>query len=129
VFLAVAISKVLLVSKSAHGFCSKSFVSNWLRLQKSASKFSGKVLASKRLHLAKSVFHGLRFVWQSQVFKIGSKIFSESFSKFGLGFFARFIFFSKVNFSQIQFLAKVSASSRLWRFGRSVSFSKTKSGL
>jgi hypothetical protein len=28
-------------------------------------------LASKRFHFAKSIFHGLRFVWSSQVSEIG----------------------------------------------------------
>jgi len=55
----------------------------------------------------------LRSFWQSQVSEIGFKIFGKSFGKFGSGFFARLISFGKVNFSQSQFLAKVSASPRL----------------
>jgi len=46
-------------------------VSNFLRSLKSASKFLVKVLASKWFYFAKSVFYGLRFVWQSQVSKTG----------------------------------------------------------
>ena len=54
--LAAVISKILLASKLAQVFGSKSFVSNFLRFPKSASRFSGKVLVSKRFRLAKSVF-------------------------------------------------------------------------
>jgi len=78
-------------------------VSNLLRLSKSASSFLGEVLTSKSFQLAKSVFHGLRFVWQSQVTKIGFKIFSKSFGKFSSGFFARFIFSGKVIFCKVSF--------------------------
>jgi len=63
---------------------------------------------------------------QSRVSKIGFKIFSEGFNKFVSGFFARFIFSSKVTFQQSQFLAKVSASSWLWRFGKSILISNSK---
>ena len=73
----MAVSKILLASKSAHVFCSNSFVSNLLRLLKSASRFSGKVLASKQFYLAKSVFLGLRFVWLSQVSKTGFNFLSK----------------------------------------------------
>jgi hypothetical protein len=51
------------------------------------------VLASKQFHFAKSVLSGLRFFWQSQVSKIGFKVFRKSFGKFSSGFFARFISF------------------------------------
>jgi len=37
------------------------------------------VLVSKRFHLAKSVFHGLRFVWSSQVSKIGFSFSAKVF--------------------------------------------------
>jgi len=55
--------------------------------------------------------------------------FSKSIGKFGSGFSARFIFSGKVNSSQSQFSAWVSANPRLWRFGKSIVISKTKSGL
>jgi len=87
-----------LASKSAHGFDSKRFVLNWLKSLKLVSWFSVNTLASKRFHLAKSVFHGLRFVWQGQVSEIGFKIFNKSFGKFGFGFFVGFIFSGKVTF-------------------------------
>jgi hypothetical protein len=97
--LAVAVFQIFVSRKSAHVFSSKSFVSNLLRLLKSASGFSIKVLAGKRFHFAKSIFCGLRFLGQSQASKIGVKVFSKSFGKFGSGFFARFIFSGKVAFS------------------------------
>jgi hypothetical protein len=127
--LAVVIFQIFVSYKSAQIFGSKSFGSNLLRVSKSASRFLGQVLVSKRFHLAKSIFHGLRFSWQSQVSKIGFKIFSKNFGKFISGFFARFIFSGKVTYSQSQFLAKVLASSWLWCFGKSVLISKAKSGL
>ena len=104
-------------------------MSNLLRLSKSASRFLGKVSASKRFHLAKFIFSGLRFFWQSQVSEIGFKVFSKSFDKFGSGFSARFVFSGKVNFSQSQFLAKVSASSWLCVLVSQSCFPKQKSGL
>jgi len=59
-----------------------------------------------------------------------SHIFSaKSFGKFGLGFLARFVFSGKAFFRKVSFLAKVLASPQFWHFGKSVSFSKTKSGL
>jgi len=70
-------------------------------------------LASKRFHLAKSVFHGLRFVWQNQVSKIGYIFSGKVLASLVRALFARFVFSGKVNFSQSQFSAKVSASSRL----------------
>jgi len=74
------------------------------------------------------------FFWLAfSLVKSGSQNWLQGFSKsiglFGSGFSARFIFSGKVNFSQSQYSAKVLASSRLWRFGKSVVFSKTKSGL
>ena len=75
----MVIFQIFVSQKLAHGFGSKSFVSNLLRFPKSASRFSGKVLAGKRFHFAKSIFSGLRFSWQSQVSKIGY-IFSAKVS-------------------------------------------------
>ena len=89
----------------------------------------GQVLVSKQFHFAKSVLSGLRFFWQSQVSKIGFKVFIKSFGKFGSGFFAKFIFSGKVIFLQSQFSAKVSASPRLLRFGNSAVLVLAKSGL
>ena len=84
--------------KSAHVFCSKSFVLSLLRFLKSASRFSVKVLASKRFHFAKSIFFWLAF----SLVKSGSQnrlhFFSKSFGKFGSGFFARLVFFWQSNF-------------------------------
>jgi hypothetical protein len=77
VFLAVAISKTLLASKFAHDFCSNSFASNWLRLLKLASRFSVKVSVSKQFHFAQFVFSGWRFLWSSQVLKIGFKVLAK----------------------------------------------------
>jgi len=54
-----------------------------------------KVLESKQFHFAKSIFHGLRFVWQSQVSEIGFKVFSKSFGKFGSGFLPSSFFLAK----------------------------------
>ena len=73
----MAIFQVLVSRKSAQVFSSKSFISNWLRSPKSASRFLVKVLASKSFYLAKSVFHGLRFVWQNQVSEIGFKVLAK----------------------------------------------------
>ena len=125
----MVVSKILLASKSAHGFCSNSFASNWLRLLKLVSWFSVKVSVSRRFHLAKFVFHGWHFIWSSQVSEIGFKIFSKSFGKFGSGFFARFIFSGKVNFSQSQFFSKGFSKFLVLRFGKRVLVSMTKSGL
>ena len=79
--------------------------------------------------MAKSVFHGLRFVWQSQVSEIGFKIFSKSFGKFGSGFFARFIFFWQSKLLQSQFFSKGFGKFSALRFGQSVMFSKANVGL
>jgi hypothetical protein len=57
------------------------------------------------VHFAKSVFHGLRFVWQSQVFKISFKSFSKGFNWFGLGCSARFISSGKSHGLQSQFFS------------------------
>jgi len=77
----------------------------------------------------KVFFSGLRSFRQSQVSKIGY-IFSAKVLASLVQVFSPGLFFSgKVHFWQSQFLAKVSASPRLWRFGKSISFSKTKSGL
>jgi len=83
-------------------------------------------LASKQFHFAKSVFHGLRFVWQYQVSEIGFKIFSKSFGKFGSVFFCQIHFFwqSKL-FAKSVFSKGFSKFSAL-RFGKSVMFSKAK---
>ena len=94
----MVISKIVLASKLTHVFRSKSFVSNWLRFPKSASRFSVKVLASKRFHLAKSWFCGKGYFLQNQVCKIGFKIFSKSFGKFGSGFFSQVRFFWQGHF-------------------------------
>jgi len=110
-------------------FCSKSFGSNFLRSLKSASRFQAKFWQAIGFILQSPFFHGLHFFLQSQVFKIGFKVFRKIFGKFGSGFFARFVFSGKANFSQSQFLAKVLASSRLLCFGKSVCFPKIKSGL
>jgi len=101
----VAISKILLASKSAHVFCSKSFASNWLRSLKSASRFLVKVLASKWFHFAKSVFFWLAFSLVKSGFQNWLQGFSKSIGKFGSGFSARFIFSGKVNSSQSQFFS------------------------
>ena len=125
----MAISKIFLVSKLAHSYYSKSFMSNFLRFLKSASRFSSKVLANKRFHFAKSCFCSKGNFLQSQVSKIGIEVFHKSFGKFGSGFFAKLIFSGKFFVWQNQFLAKVLASSWLWCFGKSVLISKAKSGL
>jgi len=119
----------LCFSKIGSCFWFKKFRVKFAQVSKISFVVFAQVLASKRFHFAKSVFHGLRFFGQSQVCKIGFKVFCKCLGKFSSGFFARLIFSGKVIFPQSQFLAKVSASSRLWRFGKSVSVSKTKSGL
>ena len=77
-FLSVAISKILSASKSAHGFCSNSFVSNLLRSLKIGFVVLGQVLVSKRFHFTKSIFSGWRFLWSSQVLKIGFKVLAKA---------------------------------------------------
>ena len=77
------------------------------------------VMASERLHLAKLIFLACVLFGQVRLSK-SATFFSKSFGKVGSGFFARLIFSGEVIFSQSQFLAKVLASSRLLRFGKSV---------
>jgi len=100
-------------SKIGSRFWFKKFRVKFAQVSKIGFVVFGQVLVSKRFHFAKSVFHGLRFVWSSQVSKIGFKVFSKSFGKFGSGFFASLIFSGKTFFLQSQFSAKVLASSRL----------------
>jgi hypothetical protein len=83
----------------------------------------------QKVSFGKVRFSWLAFFLQSQVSEIGFKIFSKSFDKFGSSFFAKFIFSGKVNFSQSQFLAKVSASSRFCVLVSQSCFPKSKSGL
>jgi len=81
------------------------------------------------ISFCKVCFSWLAFCLVKSGFYNRLHFFSKSFGKFGLGFFARFIFSGMFRFWQSQFLAKVSASSRLWHFGKSVLISKAKSGL
>jgi len=75
------------------------------------------------------LFFWLAFFLAKSGFQNWLQGFRKSFDKFGSGFFARFIFSGTVNFLQNQFLAKVSASSRLFRSFNSCSSSMAKSGL
>ena len=81
--------------KIGSGFWFKKFHFKSAQVSKIGFKILAKILAGKRFHLAKSVFHGLRFVFQNQVSEIGFKVFSKSFGKFGLDFSARFFFLAK----------------------------------
>ena len=62
------------------GFWFKKFHFKSAQVSKIGFKILAKILAGKRFHLAKSVFHGLRFVFQNQVSEIGFKVFSKSFA-------------------------------------------------
>ena len=75
----MAVFQIFVSRKLAHGFCPKSFVSNFLRSLKLASWFSGQVVANRRFHLAKLICPGLCFVRSSQVSEIGY-IFSAKVS-------------------------------------------------
>ncbi len=86
-------------SKIGSGLCFKKFRVKSAQASEIGFNVLVKVLASKRFHFAKSVFHGLRFVWQNQVSEIGYNFFNKSFGMFGSGFFVRFIFSGKVGFS------------------------------
>ena len=116
--LAAVIFQNFIGLKIGSGFCSKNFVSNLLRFPKLATWFLLRFWQASGFILQSPFFLACVSFLQSQVFKIGFKVFRKSFGKFGLGFFARFAFSGKVNFSQSQFLAKVLASPRLWRFGK-----------
>ena len=70
-FLSVEVSKILLASKSAHGFCSNSFVSNLLRSLKIGFVVFSQVLVSRRFHFAKYAFSGWRSFWSGQASEIG----------------------------------------------------------
>jgi len=74
-------------------------------------------------------FSGLRSFWQSQVFKIGFKVLAKVLAGLVQVFSPGLFFLASLFFGKVSFLAKVLASPRLWRFGQSVAFSKTKSGL
>ncbi len=111
------------------GFWFKKFRIKSAQVSKTGILVFGQVLTSKQFHFAKSVFSGARFFWQSQVSKIGFKVFRKSFGKVGSGFFSKFIFSGKLNFLQSQFSAKVSASPRLLRFGNSAVLVLAKLGL
>ena len=109
--------------KISSWFLFKKFCVKFAQVSKIGFKVLVKVLVSRRFHFAQFVFYGLPSLWSSQVSEIVYIFFSKSFGKFGSGFFARFIFSGKVGFSQSQFLAKVSASSRLFRSFNSCSSS------
>ena len=103
--LAVAISKILLVSKLAQVFVSKSSASNLLRFPKSASRFSGKVLASRQFRLAKSVFIAKVIFCKIRFLKLASRLLAKVSARLGrafspgLFFLASFVF-GKVSFQQ-----------------------------
>ena len=127
--LAVVIFQNFIGLKIGSCFCFKKFRVKFAQVSKIGFKVLAEILVSKRFHFAKPCFYSKGFFLQSQVYEIDFKIFSKSFVKFCSGFFAEFIFSGKVHFLQSQFLAWVSASSRLWRFEYSKLISLAKSGL
>ena len=102
----MAISKILLASKSGHGFLFKKFRVKFAQVSKIGFKVLAKVLAGKRFHFAKSVFHGSCFVWSNQVSEIGyifsEKVLVSSILAFSPGafFFWQSKFFAKSVFSK-----------------------------
>ena len=75
------------------------------------------------LFLAGVLFGEVRFLKSATFFS--AKVSASLVRAFSLGSF----FYGKVIFSKVSFSAKVLASPQFWRFGKSVSSSKTKSGL
>ncbi len=101
----MVISKILLASKSAHVFCSKSFRSNLLRSLKSASWFQAKFWQAIGFILQSPFFMACISLGKNQVSKIGyifsAKVLASLVRAFSLGslFLAKSLF-CKVSFQQ-----------------------------
>jgi len=105
-------------------------IGSWFLFKKFCVKFSQvSIIGFKVFNLdfgkhavsfGKVYFLWLAFFLVKSGFQNRLHFFSKNFSKFVSGFFARFIFSGINHGLQSQFLAKVSASSWLLRFGKSV---------
>ena len=115
--------------KTGSRFLFKQFRVKFAQVSKIGFKVFSQSSGKQAVSFCKVCFFQLVFFWAKSGFQNWLHFFSKSFGKFESGFFVRFIFLGKLCFGQNQFLAKVLASPRLWRFGKSISFSKIKSGL
>jgi hypothetical protein len=127
--LAVAFFQVWRFQKLAFVFLLLAFFFNFLRSLKSASWLGVKFGQASGFILQNPVFVAKVILCKVRSPKLASRFLAKVSASLFQAFFARFIFSGKVNFSQSQFLAKVLASSRLWRSSNSMLVSLAKSGL
>ena len=73
----MAVFQIFVPQKSAHGFCSKSFVSNLLRFLKLASKFSVRVLVRKGFIRQSLLFLACALFGQARFSKLASRFLAK----------------------------------------------------